>query len=171
MRISHIGTLGLCLAVWASSLPSRADAPQAPDIGVRAPQAVLMEADTGAILFQRNAEKLVSPGGLSQLALLAVVFKALKDGEVKPTDEYLVTEYAWRKGGAPSGTSAMFVPIGTREKLEDLLKGVIVQSGNDAAIAIAENMAGSENAFAGRMTEEARRIGLKKSTFKNATGF
>jgi D-alanyl-D-alanine carboxypeptidase (penicillin-binding protein 5/6) len=175
MHLSHVAALGLCLTatVLAGALPSHADriASQAPDIGIRAPQAILMEAETGSVLFQRNADELVSPASMSKLALLAVVFKALKEGEVKLSDEYLVTENAWRKGGAPSGTSAMFVPIGTREKLEDLLKGIIVQSGNDAAIAVAENMAGSERVFAARMTEEARRIGLKKSTFKNATGF
>ena len=81
-----------------------------------------------------------------------------------------MSEYAWRKGGAPSGTSAMFVPVGTKATVEELIKGIIVQSGNDAAISVAENMGGNEGVFAQRMTEEARRLGLKKSVFKNATG-
>jgi D-alanyl-D-alanine carboxypeptidase (penicillin-binding protein 5/6) len=102
--------------------------------------------------------------------LLAVVFKALKAGEVKLTDELLMSENSWRKGGAPSNTSSMFVPVGTREKLEELIKGIIVQSGNDAAMAVAENVGGSESAFAQRMTTEARQLGLKKSVFKNSTG-
>jgi D-alanyl-D-alanine carboxypeptidase (penicillin-binding protein 5/6) len=81
-----------------------------------------------------------------------------------------MSENAWRKGGAPSGTSAMFVPINTKAKVSELIQGIIVQSGNDACISVAEALAGNEAKFAERMTEEARRIGLSKSTFKNATG-
>ena len=102
-----------------------------------------MDADTGAIMYQRNADELMYPASMSKLMLLTVVFKALKAGEVKLEDEFFMSEYAWRKGGAPSGTSAMFVPLGTKAKLEELIKGIIVQSGNDAAISIAENMAGA----------------------------
>ena len=140
------------------------------DVVVKSPQAILMDADSGAIMFQRNADDLVSPASMSKLMLLAVVFKALQSGEVKLTDELLMSENSWRKGGAPSGTSSMFVPVGTREKLDELIKGIIVQSGNDAAMAVAENVGGSESAFAKRMTDEARQIGLKKSVFKNSTG-
>ena len=107
---------------------------------------------------------------MSKLMTLAVVFRALKQGTMRPEDEFLMSEYAWRTGGGPSGTSAMFVPINTRVRVEELIKGVIIQSGNDAAIALAEGMAGSEQAFAKQMTEEARRLGMKKSTFMNATG-
>ena len=74
------------------------------------------------------------------------MFKALKAGELKLDDEFFMSEYAWRKGGAPSGTSAMFVPVGTKATVDELIKGIIVQSGNDAAIAIAENMGGNEAA-------------------------
>jgi serine-type D-Ala-D-Ala carboxypeptidase (penicillin-binding protein 5/6) len=140
------------------------------EVVVKSPQAILMDADSGAILFQRNADELVPPASMSKLMLLAVVFKALKSGEVKLTDELLMSENSWRKGGAPSNTSSMFVPVGTREKLEELIKGIIVQSGNDAAMAVAENIGGNEGAFAQRMTTEARQLGLKKSTFKNSTG-
>jgi serine-type D-Ala-D-Ala carboxypeptidase (penicillin-binding protein 5/6) len=140
------------------------------EVVVKSPQAILMDADSGAILFQRNADELVPPASMSKLMLLAVVFKALKSGEVKLTDELLMSENSWRKGGAPSNTSSMFVPVGTREKLEELIKGIIVQSGNDAAMAVAENIGGNEGAFAQRMTTEARQLGLKKSVFKNSTG-
>ena len=129
-----------------------------------------MDAETGAIMFQRNGEELMHPASMSKLMLLAVVFKALKAGEVKLEDQFFMSEYAWRKGGAPSGTSAMFVPVGTKATVDELLKGIIVQSGNDAAISIAENMGGNEGKFAQRMTEEARQLGLKKSVFRNATG-
>ena len=148
----------------------RAQSQTTGEIAVKAPQAVLMDAESGAIMFQRGGEELMHPASMSKLMLLAVVFKALKAGEVKLEDQFFMSEYAWRKGGAPSGTSAMFVPVGTKASLDELLKGVIVQSGNDAAISIAENMGGNEGTFARRMTEEARQIGLKKSVFKNATG-
>jgi D-alanyl-D-alanine carboxypeptidase (penicillin-binding protein 5/6) len=153
-----------------SVLTSGASAQTSGDVVVKSPQAILMDADSGAIMFQRNADDLVSPASMSKLMLLAVVFKALKSGEVKLSDELLMSENSWRKGGAPSNTSSMFVPVGTREKLEELIKGIIVQSGNDAAMAVAENVGGSEVAFAKRMTDEARQIGMKKSVFKNSTG-
>jgi serine-type D-Ala-D-Ala carboxypeptidase (penicillin-binding protein 5/6) len=149
---------------------ARAQSQTAGEIVLKAPQAVLMDAESGAIMYQRNGEELMHPASMSKLMLLAVVFKALKAGEVKLEDQFFMSEYAWRKGGAPSGTSAMFVPVGSKASLDELLKGVIVQSGNDAAISIAENMGGNEGTFARRMTEEARQIGLKKSVFKNATG-
>ena len=129
-----------------------------------------MEAETGAVLFQHNADELAPPASMSKLMTVAVIFKALKTGQVKLEDEFLVSVNAWRKGGAPSGTSAMFVPVNTKEPLDQLLQGIIVQSGNDACIAVAEGMAGSEDSFAQLMTEEARKLGLKKSTFRNATG-
>ena len=149
---------------------ARAQSQTAGEIVLKAPQAVLMDADSGGVMYQRSGEELMHPASMSKLMLLAVVFKALKAGEVKLEDQFFMSEYAWRKGGAPSGTSAMFVPVGTKASLDELLKGVIVQSGNDAAISIAENMGGNEGSFARRMTEEARQIGLKKSVFKNATG-
>ena len=102
---------------------------------------------------------------------LAVAFKALKAGDIKLSDEFFMSENAWRRGGAPSGTSAMFVPVGKKAKVEELIRGVAVQLANDAAISIAENIAGNEGNFVKRMNEEARSIGLRKSTFTNATGF
>ena len=107
---------------------------------------------------------------MSKLVTLAVVFRALKEGRIKLEDEILFSVNAWRTGGAPSGTSAMFVPVNTREKLDEVLKGIIIQSGNDACIAVAEAIGGNEAEFAKMMTEEARRIGLTKSTFRNSTG-
>jgi len=137
---------------------------------IKAPHAILMDADTGAIMFQRAADDLIYPASMSKLMTLAVAFKAIKAGEINLEDEFFMSEYAWRKGGAPSGTSAMMVPVGKKAKLEELLKGITVQSGNDAAISIAENMAGNESLFVKRMNAEARQIGLKKSSFTNPTG-
>lgn len=136
----------------------------------RARQAYLMDADTGAVLFQVAAEEQMYPASMSKLMTLAVLFRALKDGKLKPNDEFLVTEGAWRRGGAPSGTSAMMIPLGTRARIDELLQGIIIQSGNDACIVVAEGMAGSEDAFAKIMTEQGRSVGLKKSNFTNSTG-
>ncbi len=136
----------------------------------KARQALLLDVASGAVMFERDADERVPPASMSKLMTLAVIFRALKAGQIKLDDEFTMSENAWRNGGAPSGTSAMMVPINTREKLSELLLGIIVQSGNDAAMAIAEGIAGSESAFAELMNAEAKRIGLTNSTFRNATG-
>ena len=123
------------------------------------------------MLFARNADELVPPASMSKLMVLLMLFMALKAGELQADAEFLMSEYAWRTGSAPSRAPAMFVPLGKTAKVEDLVKGIVVQSANDAAISVAENMKGSEPLFAEAMTAEARRLGLKKSVFKNATGF
>jgi serine-type D-Ala-D-Ala carboxypeptidase (penicillin-binding protein 5/6) len=160
----------LLLLLAAISLAHTGGAAAQGDVTTKARQAILMDSETGAVLFQHNADELVPPASMSKLMTLAVIFKALKAGEIKLEDEFLMSVNAWRSGGAPSGTSAMLVPVNTKEPLDQLLQGIIVQSGNDACIAVAEGMAGSEEAFAQRMTQEARDLGLKKSTFRNATG-
>lgn len=136
----------------------------------RAERAVVMDAGSGAILYQHNADELMPPASMSKLMTLAVLFRSLRNGEVKLDDEIRISVNAWRRGGAPSGTSAMMIPVNTKEKLDLLVQGLIVQSGNDAAIAIAEAIAGNEDNFSRLMIDEARRIGLTKSTFGNATG-
>jgi serine-type D-Ala-D-Ala carboxypeptidase (penicillin-binding protein 5/6) len=136
----------------------------------RARQAYMMDADTGAVLFQSAGEEAMYPASMSKLMTLAVLFRALKAGTLKPTDEFVVSEGAWRRGGGPSGTSAMMIPINSRIRIDELLQGIIIQSGNDACIVVAEGMAGSEEAFGKIMTEEGKKIGLKKSTFINSTG-
>lgn len=143
---------------------------QSGEVVVKSPQAILMDADSGGILFQRNADDLVPPASMSKLMLLILVFNALRAGEITPETEVMMSEHAWRTGGAPSRTSAMFVPLGKTAKVDELLRGIIVQSGNDASIALAERLSGSEQKFAEAMTGQARRLGLKNSTFKNATG-
>ena len=132
--------------------------------------AILMDAETQAILYQKKANELMQPASMSKLMTLAVIFKALKEGQLKFEDDFHVSVNAWRNGGAPSRTAAMFAPLNTRITLSNLLQGIIVQSGNDACMILAEGVAGSEDAFAQMMTTEARRIGLKKSTFGNSTG-
>jgi D-alanyl-D-alanine carboxypeptidase (penicillin-binding protein 5/6) len=129
-----------------------------------------MDHETGSILFQKEADTLMPPASMSKLMTLEVVFKALKERRIKLEDEILVSTHAWKTGGAPSGSAAMFVPINTREPLSQILRGIIVQSGNDAAIAVAEALGKTEGAFAKIMTDRARALGLRKSTFGNPTG-
>jgi serine-type D-Ala-D-Ala carboxypeptidase (penicillin-binding protein 5/6) len=145
-------------------------APGPNEFTTKAKQAIVMDADSGAVMYQVRADELFPPASMSKLMTLAVVFRALKAGQVKLDDAFLMSENAWRRGGGPSRTSAMLVPLNTRVKLDELLQGIIVQSGNDAAIAVAEGLAGSEAGFAKTMIDTARKIGLKKSEFRNATG-
>jgi serine-type D-Ala-D-Ala carboxypeptidase (penicillin-binding protein 5/6) len=135
-----------------------------------APTAILIEAESGSVLFQKNADALLPPASLSKLMTTEVVLNEIQQGRLKPTDEFVVSENAWRRGGAPSHTSSMFAPIHSRVSVDDLLHGVIIQSGNDACIALAEGISGSEEKFAELMTKRAREIGLIKSTFGNSNG-
>lgn len=144
-------------------------APQA-GFDVKAKQVYLIEAETGTVLFARAEDEAVPAASLAKLMTMATVFKALAGGEITLDTQYPVTEYAWRTGGAPSRTSTMFAALKSNVRVEDLVRGVIVQFANDACIILGEGIAGSESAFAERMTQEARALGLQKSAFANATG-
>ncbi len=143
---------------------------QSGGFSTQAAQAILIDADSGAVLFQHRADEQMHPASMSKLMTLVQMYRAIRSGQLKPTDEVLMSVNAWRSGGAPSGTSAMFVPVGERVTVDEIIQGIVVQSGNDAAIAIAEHMSGSEAAFAKEMTDHARTLGLKSTVFKNATG-
>ena len=136
----------------------------------KAKQAFLMDADSGSILFQKDADALIPPASLAKLMTMEVVYHALTTGELNLEDTFSISENAWRKGGSNSGGSTMFAKLNSDVRLEDLIRGVVIQSANDACIAIAEGMAGSERAFAGLMNERAKEIGLVDSTFRNSTG-
>jgi D-alanyl-D-alanine carboxypeptidase (penicillin-binding protein 5/6) len=136
-----------------------------------APTAILIEATSGSVLFEKNADELRAPSSMMKLMTAEVVFNAIQKGDVKLNDEYRISENAWRKGGAPSGGSTMFAAINSKVAIDDLLHGAIIQSGNDACIALAEGMAGNERTFAADfMTKRARELGLTKSTFGNSNG-
>jgi serine-type D-Ala-D-Ala carboxypeptidase (penicillin-binding protein 5/6) len=136
-----------------------------------APTAILIEATSGSVLFEKNADELRAPSSMMKLMTAEVVFNAIKNGDVKLNDEYRISENAWRKGGAPSGGSTMFAAINSKVPVSDLLHGAIIQSGNDACIALAEGMAGNERIFAAEMmTKRARELGLTRSTFGNSNG-
>ena len=124
-----------------------------------APHAILIDADGGSVLYERDADALVFPASLAKLMTVEYVFHLLKEGKIKPGDEFPISEYAWRHGGAPSRTSSMFAPIHSNVSVDNLLHSVIIQSGNDACIALAEGIAGSESAFATQADRAGPRIG------------
>jgi serine-type D-Ala-D-Ala carboxypeptidase (penicillin-binding protein 5/6) len=136
----------------------------------KAKHAILMNVDADLIFYEKDADTLMSPASMSKLMTLAVVFRELKAGHIKLDDQFKVSEHAWRDGGAPSGSSAMFAPLNSTVSVEDLIRGVTVQSGNDACIILAEGISGSEDAFVKEMNKYAKEIGLTKSHFENSTG-
>jgi D-alanyl-D-alanine carboxypeptidase (penicillin-binding protein 5/6) len=135
-----------------------------------APTAILIEASSGSVLFEKNADELRAPSSLMTLMTTEVVFRAIKQGDIKLTDQYMVSENAWRKGGAPAGGPTMFAAIHSRVPVDDLLRGAVIQNGNDACMILAEGISGSEKAFAEVMTKRARELGLTQSTFANSSG-
>lgn len=132
--------------------------------------ALLMDADTGSVLFQKDADAPMSPASMVKVMTAELVFREIREGRISLDTEMQVSEYAWRTGGAMARGSAMFARLGERIKVADLLRGAIIQSGNDAAIALAEGLAGSEDAFAQMMNKRARELGLRDSTFANSWG-
>ncbi len=149
-------------AAAAPVRPAPSDA--MPEISAR--QAIVLDYQTGFVMFERAADERMPPSSMSKVMTAYLVFEALKSGKLGLEDMLPVSERAWRMQG-----SKMFVPLNGRVKVEDLIRGMIVQSGNDACIVLAEALAGSEEAFAERMNAEARRMGLTGSNFRNATGW
>ncbi len=139
-------------------------------IETKARNMILMDYDTGQYLYTKDAEKMIPPASMSKLMTVYILFSKLGDGSLSLDDTFTVSENAWRKGGAASGGSTMFLALGSKVRVEDLLKGIIIQSGNDACIVAAENLAGTEEDFADMMNKKAKEIGLNNSHFVNATG-
>jgi D-alanyl-D-alanine carboxypeptidase (penicillin-binding protein 5/6) len=155
----------------AAAVAQKKEAPRNKDEpAISAPHAILIDAENGGVLFERDPDQLIFPASLAKLMTAEYVFHELKEGRIKLTDEYTVSENAWRKGGAPSHGSTMFAAIHSKIPVDDLLHGMIVQSGNDACIVLAEGLAGNEADFADKMTQRAREIGLAKSVFTNSNG-
>ena len=140
--------------------------PRAMALESDAKAAILIDAMTGAVLFEKNADEPYPPSSMSKMMTVYLVFQRLKDGRLSLDDTLSVSEAAWRKGG-----SKMFVEVGKDVAIKDLVRGIIVQSGNDASIVVAEGLAGSESAFALEMNAEGQKMGLANSVFKNATGW
>ncbi|WPZ33146.1 D-alanyl-D-alanine carboxypeptidase family protein [Thalassobaculum sp. OXR-137] len=163
MRVSILTRLATLILFLALAVPPAAEAAR---IETNAREAILLDYDTGQVLFQKNADELMPPASMTKIMTVFLAFERLADGRLHMDDEIPISEKAWRKGG-----SKMFVEIGSRVTVHDILRGIIVQSGNDASIALAEAIAGTEEAFAELMTEKAAEIGMKDATFRNSTGW
>lgn len=161
----------VCGVLALSALSGGQDAARAQSFQTAAPHAILVDADSGSVLFEKGADDLFSPASMAKLMTTEIVFNEIRQGRLTMDSEFQITEDAWRRGGAGGGGSSMFAQLNSRIKLSDLLRGLIVQSGNDAAIAIGEGIAGSEENFGRMMTARAKEIGLTRSTFRNATGY
>lgn len=158
-----IGAFGLLLTA--------PDEVRAQGFQTTAPTAILVDANSHAVLFEKNADELMAPASMAKTMTAEIIFNELKNGRLSMDSEFTISENAWRKGGGSSGGSSMFAKVNSSIRLEDLLRGLIVQSGNDAAIAFAEGIAGTEESFARLMNERARQIGLTNTTFRNSTGY
>ena len=155
-KILSISVVVLCLVLGTS----------ANSFTTSAKQLILVDMETKEILLEKNADQPMHPASMSKIMTVYLAFEAIKKGYLKLDDTIPISEEAWRKGG-----SRMFLKLNSQIKVSDILRGIIVQSGNDAAIALAEHLEGSEEAFAEKMTLKARELGLQNSTFKNATGW
>ena len=157
---------GVAVAVLAVTVCAAAGSAGAATIDTIARQAILVDATTNTVLFEKNADQKMPTSSMSKVMTAYMVFEALRDKRLKLDDTLPVSERAWRTQG-----SKMFVELGNRIKVEDLIRGMIIQSGNDASIVLAEGLGGSEDAFAKKMSERAHEIGMKDSNFVNATGW
>lgn len=140
---------------------------RANEINTSAKQAILVDYDSGAVLFEKDSDQLMEPSSMTKLMTIEIVFSLLKSGDLALDDTFLVSEKAWR---TPRDESRMFVEVGDSIRLEDLIRGIVVQSGNDACTVIAEGLEGTEDNFAQRMTERAIELGMADSIFMNASG-
>ena len=135
---------------------------------IQAPTAILMDYNSGKILFERDADHQIYPASMTKIMTAIIVFDLLKQEKIKLSDEVIISENAWRM--SKSGYSSMFIMLNDKVSIEDLLRGIIVVSGNDACVALAEGIAGTETAFADMMNEKAEEIGLVNTNFTNSSG-
>lgn len=161
----RLGLIIAALAMALLALPAHAQ-----DFDSKAPFAILMDYESGTVLFNKAGDERLEPASMAKLMTLAVVFDLLQQKKLQPTDEFFISEHAWRDGGAKSGGSTMFAVLNSKIPVMDLVRSVIIQSGNDAAIALAEGVAGTETSFAQMMNKLGQEIGLTGSHFVNATG-
>ena len=162
----------LSFLVWASvisfGLSAQPLIPAAPELAAKS--WLLIDAKTGSILAESKADEQLPPASLTKMMTSYIVSEEIEAGRISEEDEALVSENAWRKGGTSSGGSTMFLPPNEPAKIIDLMRGVIIQSGNDASIALAEHVAGSEEVFADVMNQQAQRLGMRDTFFVNSTG-
>ena len=139
-------------------------------IQTKAPYAFLIDDNTGTVLLQKNADSSMTPASTTKILTAEIIFRELTGGRLKLDDTMAISANAAREGDAESGGSSMFAQANTRVRVEDLLRGLLIASGNDAAIALAEGVAGSEASFAALMNKRARELGMTRSTFTNPWG-
>lgn len=142
--------------------------PPLPEINARG--FILVDHASGQVLAAREAESRLEPASITKLMTAYAVFRAIRDGRTSLQDPVTISENAWRSGGATSGGSTTFLDVGSQVPVETLLKGMIIQSGNDASVALAEHLAGTEAAFATVMNQYGKELGQKDSSYRNATG-
>ena len=135
------------------------------EISLTAPAAILVEASTGKVLYEKNADEIREPASVTKVMTLLLAFEAMDSGKIKLSDTVTVSEHAASMGG-----SQCFFEAGETQTVEDMIKCIIISSGNDAAVAMGEHIAGSEEAFVKQMNEKAEQLGMKNTTFKNACG-
>lgn len=152
------------------SPPPSKDAVSPDPLNTSAVYAYVMDGDTGLALYSKAGDTSMVPASMSKLMLYYLVFERIRSGRLKLEDEFTVSEHAWRTGGAGTDGSTMFLQLNSKVSVQNLLKGAIIQSGNDACITLAEGIAGSEEAAAREMTAKAEELGLAHSTFANVTG-
>ena len=164
---------GLIVCAAAALVALLAGSPQAraqDNFQTTVRNAILVDVGTQSVLFEKAADELQAPASLAKLMTMAVIFEEIRQGRLQPEQEIVISEDAWRRGGAPSRTSSMYAAVNSRVKVQDLMRGAIIQSGNDASIALAEAVSGTEPNFIPVMNTRARAIGLTQSVFRNATG-
>ena len=164
-----MGIIRILVLAFACML-GLARAQDAPVFESKAAQAILIDAKSGIVLYEKDADTAVPPASMSKLVTQTIVFDALKAGTLKLDQEFIVSTDAWKRGGGAAGGSTMYAEVNSRIKVDDLIHAAIIQSANDACIVLAEGMSGSEQAFTQRMANKAKELGLKNSTFANATG-
>lgn len=166
--LSVLSVLALFVVATANAQPV---ADPSTDLQTNARFAEMVDFETGAVLFSKDGDQPMAPASMAKLMTVAILFEKLKHGDLRLEDTFTVSERAWRLSVAGKNESSkMFVSIGSQIKVGDLLRGIIIQSGNDACTVVAEHFSGSEEAFSELMNAEAKKIGLVNSVFKNASG-
>lgn len=166
-RIARLASLALLtgLPLFAAAAPIAI--PEAPSLDAKS--YALLDFDSGELLAGSNPDAQVEPASITKVMTVYIAFDEVRKGRLKMDDTALVSEKAWKQG-IDSSESRMFLDLGSRVKIEDLLRGIIIQSGNDATVALSEHLAGSESAFAELMNEYAKQLGMKNTHFADASG-
>ena len=167
---NKIAGYSLFIAVVALSLLVARAPARAQGFQTSFPNVILIDAGSGAVLYEKAADELASPASTVKIMTAELVFRELAEGRLKLDDEFVVSEHAWRDGGTRAGGSAMFLQVNSHVRVEDLIRGLVINSGNDAAITLAEGVAGAEEAFVMRMNKRGAELGLTKLSFGNPWG-